>query len=65
MGKTLVNIISHQAIPNYLFIKEFYKEEDGDKLLFFTTKSMESAYGKLKASLNIQDDNIEDRKSVV
>jgi hypothetical protein len=36
--KTLVNLISKQTIPNYLFIKEFYAP--GDQLMFITSKSM-------------------------
>lgn len=39
MGKTLVNIISDQTIPNVLFIKEMFQE--GDKLMFISSKKME------------------------
>ena len=37
-NKTIVNLISAQTIPNYLFIKEFFIE--GDDLLFITSKTM-------------------------
>jgi hypothetical protein len=39
MKKVLVNIVSSQTIPNYLFIKEFGM--DADLFLFISTESME------------------------
>lgn len=53
MGKTLVNIISAQTIPNVLFIKEMY--EDGDKLLFIASRVMESKIHWIINALNIQN----------
>lgn len=38
--KTLVNLVSKQTIPNYLFIKEFYAQ--GDELIFITSKKMKN-----------------------
>lgn len=42
MKRVLVNIVSKQTIPNYLFIKD--KVLPGDNLLFITTKEMEKGY---------------------
>lgn len=39
MARTIVSIISEQTIPNYLFIKEIFR--DGDELLFISSKKME------------------------
>ena len=36
--KTIVNLVSKQTIPNYLFIKEFYVS--GDDLIFITSAKM-------------------------
>lgn len=36
MGRTIVSIISEQTTPNYIFIREMYKE--GDKLLMIMSK---------------------------
>lgn len=48
--KTIVNIVSDQLAPNYLFIKELYKE--GDELLFIATKRMEGNLTKLLKNLS-------------
>ncbi len=40
MKKAIVNIISDQTIPNYIFIKEKYQEVD--ELLFISSKKMEN-----------------------
>lgn len=38
----IVNLLSDQSIPSIQFIKEFYKPENDDKLLFIATKLMMS-----------------------
>lgn len=53
MAKTLVNIISAQTIPNILFIKEMY--EEGDKLMFISSRIMESKISWIVNTLNIQN----------
>ena len=37
--KTIVSLVSHQTLPNYLFVKEIF--EKGDQLLFISTQEME------------------------
>lgn len=51
MSKIIVSIISEQTIPNILFIKETY--EDGDKLMFISSKRMESKIRWIINALNI------------
>lgn len=57
MAKTLVNIISAQTIPNYVFIKDYY--EDGDRLLFFTSSTMSKPLDYILGALGIQREEIE------
>lgn len=45
MAKILVNIVSDQTIPNFLFIKEF--QNVADNFLFISTKEMEQQYKTL------------------
>ncbi len=58
MSKTLVCIISKQNIPNYLFIKDFYEEDD--ELLFFVSGTYREPLTYLLAALNMEvsEDNI-------
>ena len=58
MGRTLVSIISAQAVPNYVFIKDFLNE--GDKLLFFTSSSpnMNKSLDYILSTLNISKDDV-------
>ena len=56
MAKTIVSIVSKQTVPNYLLIKELFREEDGDKLLFITTKESEKYLPYITDSLSITDD---------
>lgn len=57
MSKTLVNIISDQTIPNYVFIKDFF--EDGDKLLFFTSSSKRQPLKYILDTLQISENEVE------
>ena len=63
MTRILVNIISLQTIPNYLFIKDFYQK--GDKLLFFTSSTMTNPLDyiikTIKLTIELNDDDIEIR----
>ena len=36
MNRIIVNIVSEQTIPNYLFIREMFQE--GDRLLFISSQ---------------------------
>ena len=59
MAKTLVNIISEQTVPNYLFIREVF--EIGDGLLFISSKKMKDRIDWLVDTLgwaNCQIDTI-------
>ena len=38
MNKVIVNIVSQQSVPNYLFIREMY--EEGDSLMFISSQKM-------------------------
>lgn len=47
--KTIVNIVSAQTTPNYLFVKEMYKEQDA--IVWIVTKKMEFAMQYLEKAL--------------
>jgi hypothetical protein len=49
MKKAIVNIISDQTIPNYIFIKEKYQEVD--ELLFISSKKMENKISWITSAL--------------
>lgn len=55
--KTIVNIVSEQTLPNYLFVKEMY--EQGDDVVWIVSKvdRIQTAVKCLKSTL----DNIEDK----
>ena len=53
MRKTLVSIISAQTIPNVLFVKEMYQDED--KLMFISSKIMESKIDWIVNALKMTD----------
>ena len=57
MARTLVNIISAQTIPNYIFIKDFYVE--GDSLLFFTSSTMIKPLKYILDTLGLSDKDVE------
>ncbi len=57
MARTLVNIISAQTIPNYIFIKDFYKDEDS--LLFFTSSTMTKPLKYILDTLGLSDKDVE------
>lgn len=57
MARTLVNIISAQTIPNYVFIKDFY--ETGDSLLFFTSSTMTKPLKYILDTLGLSDKGVE------
>lgn len=57
MARTLVNIISAQTIPNYIFIKDFYKE--GDSLLFFTSSTMTKPLKYILDTLGMSENDVE------
>lgn len=57
MARTLVNIISAQTIPNYIFIKDYYK--DGDKLLFFTSSTMTKPLHYILSTLGLSETDVE------
>ena len=57
MARTLVNIISAQTIPNYIFIKDFYKE--GDSLLFFTSSTMTKPLKYILDTLGMSEKDVE------
>ncbi|MBO4739124.1 MAG: hypothetical protein J5606_06135, partial [Bacteroidales bacterium] len=57
MAKTLVNIISAQTIPNYIFIKDFYLE--GDSLLFFTSSTITKPLENILDTLGISAKDVE------
>lgn len=48
--KTIVNIISEQTIPNYLFIKEMF--QPGDQLMFISSKKMSDRIDWIEKALN-------------
>lgn len=50
MGRTIVNIMSEQVVPNYLFIKE--KFLPGDKLMFISSKKFEKRYERIVETLS-------------
>lgn len=56
MAKTLVNIISAQTIPNYVFIKDYY--EVGDQLLFFTSSTMSKPLDYILGALGIKQEEV-------
>lgn len=49
MAKTIVSIVSQQTLPNYLFIKEMYK--DGDELIFISSQKMAHYIGYITNTL--------------
>ncbi len=58
----LVNIVSEQTLPNYLFIKEF--EDRIDRFIFITSKAMESR-NKTEAILKTAGINQKERRSKI
>lgn len=53
--KTIVSIVSEQTVPNYLFIKEFFQEDD--KLIFIAT---EKTKNRIEWITNVLQYNSED-----
>ena len=49
MSRVIVNIISEQTIPNYLFIKEIF--QPGDSLLFIASQKFSERIGWIVQSL--------------
>lgn len=49
MKRVIVNIISAQPIPNYIFIKQMF--QIGDELLFISSKEMEGKINPILATL--------------
>ncbi|MBQ9253959.1 MAG: DUF1887 family protein [Bacteroidales bacterium] len=47
--KTIVNLVSEQTLPNYLFVKEMY--EQGDNILWIVSQSMLEAFDCLITAL--------------
>lgn len=57
MNRVIVNIISEQTIPNYLFIKEMF--QIGDKLLFISSQKFAERIEWIKQSLGYVNCTIE------
>lgn len=57
MSRVIVNIMSEQTIPNYLFIKEFYQPEDS--LLFIASQRFSKRIEWIVKTLNLNDVSVE------
>ena len=57
MAKTLVSIISAQTIPNYVFIKDYF--EQNDRLLFFTSSTLSKPLDYILNALKIERENVD------
>jgi len=57
MSRVIVNIISEQTIPNYLFIKEIF--QPGDSLLFIASQKFSERIGWIVQSLGFADISVE------
>lgn len=57
--KTIVNLVSQQTLPNYLFVKDMYQE--GDRIIWIVTNKMEASMRCLEKVLP----NIDHKKIVL
>jgi hypothetical protein len=51
--KTIINIVSAQTLPNYLFVKQMY--EEGDKVIWIVSSSMQNAMQCLATTFQRED----------
>lgn len=51
--KTIINIVSAQTLPNYLFVKQMY--EEGDKVIWIVSHSMQNAMQCLATTFQRED----------
>ena len=57
MRRVIVNIVSAQTIPNYIFIRQMF--QIGDELLFISSKEMKDKIGPIVETLGWKNVNVE------
>ena len=57
MNRIIVNIVSEQTIPNYLFIREMFQE--GDRLLFISSQRFVARIEWIKESLGFESTKVD------
>lgn len=59
--KNIINIVSAQTLPNYLFVREKYKK--GDKIIWIVTHKVQKALSCLKSTLS--DIDVANQKEIL